>query len=357
MPNYPTGAIFPANRGRLIAKETIDNIQVIRLWLAPSNASNIFIRAFSIITYLFSFLLMAAPRIVFRKAGGVIISSPPLVNAWLAAIIARVGRKKIIVNISDIWPLTATEMGAIKQGTIFNILQKMERQFYQKASAFTGQSQEILDHIQPAKLHNKPVFLYRNLQDDLSPPGVTGPTPAKAKFIYAGNLGHAQGVLELCRNINPALINASVHIFGDGAERKEITSFIEQHPDKEIYLHPTISQQELNQELGDYTAMIIPLRTPIQGAVPSKLFMAITNNVPVLFCGGGEGAAIVRDHRLGLVSDPGDYTSLQQNMQKMTVLSDEEKTQLQQHLQKAKQDHFSKTAQDERYLKFLDGII
>lgn len=350
MPNYPTGAVFPGYRGRLIHKEMMDGIQVIRIWMIPSNSGNLLIRAVSLLSFLFSFLLLAGPRLLFKRSAGVIISSPPLINAWLAALLTKMAGKKLLVNISDIWPLTVTEMGMLKDGFLFRLLQRTERFLYKSANAFTGQSQEILDHIRQTVPHSKPDFLYRNLLEEA--PGVSLTTRRK-KIIYAGNLGHAQGMLELCKNINFAGTGMQLDIFGDGAERNEIANYIEQHPGCNIALYPTLPQQQLGEKLSACEALLIPLKTNIRGAVPSKLFMAVSYGLPVIFCGGGEGAALVEKHQLGLTSDPGDYKTLEQQLHKIARLSEQEWDILHTHVIDARKTIFSKPAQDTAFEGFI----
>ena len=50
--------------------------------------------------------------------------------------------------------------------------------------------------------------------------------------------------------------------------------------------------------------------------------------IPILFCGGGEGADFVESHGVGYVSAPGDYAALQKNIEQIRDLSMEEYRQL-----------------------------
>jgi len=352
MPNYPTGAIFPGYRGRLIHKEKLDGIKVIRIWMLPSNSGNFLIRGLSLLSFLISFLLLAAPRLLFRKAAGVIVSSPPLINAWLAALVAKLAGKKVLVNISDIWPLTVTEMGALQDGPLLRLLQRTERQLYKSGVAFAGQSREILEHIHKTTADKKPSFLYRNLQVN----EITAITPTEQKgLIYAGNLGHAQGMAALCSQID--FTGIPLDIFGDGAEHSEIAAYIKEHPQCNIRMFPTLPQQQLSVLCGSYKAVLIPLKTSIRGAVPSKLFMAVAHEVPVLFCGGGEGADLVREHQLGWISEPGDYPALQDNINRLAQLGNDQWQRCREKVQQAAGSVFLKPAQDKAFLEFIDKIF
>jgi hypothetical protein len=52
------------------------------------------------------------------------------------------------------------------------------------------------------------------------------------------------------------------------------------------------------------------LKTRIYGSVPSKIFEYGALGFPILYFGGGEGEAIVRENDLGWVAEVGNFESL-----------------------------------------------
>ena len=353
MPNYPTGRIFPAYRGKWMHSEMMDEIRVFRLWLLPSHSRNLLARGISMASQVAS--LFRYGKNILRKLNPdlVIVSSPPLLNAYAAMRIAANTGAKLVLNVSDIWPLTAAAMGALSAGPAYHLLQKTERAMYEKASAFMGQSDEILQHIQRVAPHGKPKFLYRNLQ----PQSVLHfPEISSNKIIYAGLLGHAQGVLALCRSVDFKRANAELHIRGNGAEEDGIRNYIAAHPGCNIFLHPVVPPDELMRLLPDFKAMLVPLRTMLEGAVPSKLFTAVGAGLPVLYSAGGEGEKLVQEHQLGFINAPGDYASLQENIVRLLALNDAGYQSLRQNVQRAAATVFNKQSQDAAFLSFLKSI-
>src|SRR5690606_19425044 len=90
----------------------------------------------------------------------------------------------------------------------------------------------------------KNCFLYRNFpghQTGFNQQQVSG----KIKLFYAGLLGVAQGVFELCRKIDLKDLNIELHIFGDGAERIEIEKFIADNPSGSIFFHGILERKQL----------------------------------------------------------------------------------------------------------------
>jgi len=98
------------------------------------------------------------------------------------------------------------------------------------------------------------------------------------------------------------------------------------------------------------------LVVPIKGAVPSKIFDLLPHGTPIIFCGGGEGENIVRDYRLGLVSPPGDYQNLTENITLLRNMSDEDYLQLRINCFQAAKGEFSFSEQIKKYYAFLKTI-
>ena len=91
----------------------------------------------------------------------VIVNSPPLLVAFTSLFFLRSKKHKLILNVSDLWPSAGFELGAIKKGFSYNVLQKLESFNYKKAHLILGQSEEIISHIKTT-VPQKEILLYRN---------------------------------------------------------------------------------------------------------------------------------------------------------------------------------------------------
>ena len=143
--NYPKGELFNEYKGKFSITENLKNILVKRLWIYPSVSKNIFVRLFSVLSFstsLFFYLL-------FKKIPNkVVVQSPPLLLSFIAVFVLLVKRKKIILNVSDLWPLAAIELNALKKDSFSHKISLfMERFIYKKATLILGQSNEIISHI------------------------------------------------------------------------------------------------------------------------------------------------------------------------------------------------------------------
>lgn len=311
LPNYPTGDIFKAYRGKFRVTQVTNDVKIIRLWLFASNSKNKFVRLLAMLSYSFSLFWYFIWNKIPKK---VIVQSPPLLVAFTSMFFLKSKRRKLILNISDLWPTAAVELGALKKGFTYKVLKKVEHFNYKTADIILGQSNEILDHVKTIARHPK-LFLYRNYPviDKNVSKKRTSKNGQDLKLVYAGLLGVAQGIYNLCTSINYE--NIELHIYGSGAEEKQIKEYIEANSALPIFFHGTLERSELHTELMTYDVALIPLLHRIYGSVPSKIFEYAKLGIPLLYFGGGEGESIVRAHQLGWVTKAGDYEELNKTIQ------------------------------------------
>lgn len=313
LPNYPKGRIFDGYRGKFKQTTIENNLIIHRLWLYASNSKNKLLRLFAMTSYSLSliwfFIWNKIPKTV-------IVQSPPLLVAFTCMLCLRRKKRKLILNVSDLWPIAGLELGAFKKNFSYKMLEKIERFNYKKADLILGQSNEILTHIK-SLFPNKETFLYRNYPDFTLPDLIEQSiSDEKITVVYAGLLGVAQGIYKLCESLN--YTNIVFHIYGAGSEQQQIINFISENPNLQIIYHGEVSRNELHKALISYDITIIPLLNRIYGSVPSKIFEYARLGLPMLYFGGGEGEDIIKQHQLGWVAEAGNYSHLNTTIQNLS---------------------------------------
>lgn len=306
--NYPKGELFPEYKGKFWANENRQNIAVKRLWIYPSVSKNIFKRTLSVLSFSSGLLFY----LLFHKTPHkVIVQSPPLLLSFISVLVLSLQGKKIILNVSDLWPIAAIELKALKADSISHkVLLLLEKFIYSKATIIFGQSNEIIDHIHGI-FPSKECYLYRNFPEQSNSNFNYKIYPHEPiKLFYAGLLGVAQGVFDLCEKMELEHLTMEFHIFGEGPEKSQIEAYINQNPLKKIMFHGMVERSVLHQKIQQFDIAIVPLTTRIFGSVPSKIFEYSSLGFPILYCGGGEGVSIVRENNLGWVAEVGDFKSL-----------------------------------------------
>lgn len=321
--NYPKGELFPEYKYKFSVTEIRNNITVKRLWIYPSVSKNILVRILSVLSFSLSLFFY----LLFKKTPKkVVVQSPPLLLSFISVFVLSLKKKKIILNISDLWPLAAIELEVIKENSLshkFSLF--LERFIYKKATLILGQSNEIIKHV-ISIFPDKICYLYRNFPDhkikkmELNQ-GLVTEEKQPIKLFYAGLLGIAQGVLELCQKIELKGLNIELHIFGDGAEKNELESLISKQKESKIFFHGMIERKDLHERLKSFDVAIVPLKTRIYGSVPSKIFEYSSLGYPILYFGGGEGETIVEKNNLGWVASVENYDTLNKKLKIISKIS------------------------------------
>ena len=288
------GKIFEEYKGKCRCDEIVDGIPVRRYWLYASNSRKAIPRIWSMISFSIM-VLFSLHYLRKQKNDFIIVESPPLTLAVSAWFLAKYTGAKLIMNVSDLWPLSAKELGAISgDGFMYKSLARLENWLYRHSTICLGQSQEIVDYI--ATHGAQQTYLFRNgvNPERFKDSSCVEPSD-KLRIVYAGLLGYAQGILSICEHIDFASLNAEFHIYGAGGEQESIEQYIANHPNTGIYYHGKVSRDDIPNILGKHDCTLIPLVKNIYGAVPSKIYESMASGLPILFAGEGEGVAVLAD--------------------------------------------------------------
>lgn len=344
LPNYPKGKIFDGYKRSVSKHEVHGNVNLFRYWIFATVSRNPISRILNMFSFAVMIWLFAFKRRRIRSYDCVIIQTPTLVVAKSAMKLFKgLYGKKCVLNVSDIWPLTAVDMGAMKMGSrSWKYMAGLEKYLYKHTDGVLGQSEEILNHVAQNMLmiegkrtynntdadevlnsklwtENKKLFLYRNLQTyNICEYKTKNP---KLKLVFSGMLGVAQDVAGIVKNVPWKGLNVEFHILGGGKQYDEIVSYCNENPECGVYAHGFVPKEEIAGRLREMDASIVPLATRIRGAFPSKVFDILPQGLPILFCGGGEGATFISRREVGFVSTPGDYNALIENIKQMRDMS------------------------------------
>jgi len=231
-------------------------------------------------------------------------------------------KKTIILNVSDLWPGSAIDLGLMREkGLSHSIFKAVEKFNYNNSDKILGQSFEILQHVK--KISSSPTFLYRNLpvQNSEVKPKTFRNSPVK--FFYAGLLGSAQGILNIIRTINSINEGFEFHIYGDGNEKKQIEQYLIQNQSKKIYYHGALQKDQLIKRIHKYDFAIVPLIKNIKGAFPSKIYEYVSLGIPIIYLGQGEAKKFILDNGVGYVLDNSNLEGLKLLISRIAQSKDE----------------------------------
>jgi colanic acid biosynthesis glycosyl transferase WcaI len=309
MPNYPRGEVFPAYRGTRFVREELDGVTVTRTWIHPATGRNVLKRLLSY----FSFAISSLPACMSEpRPDYMFVESPPLFLGCTAYVCSRLRRVPFILNVSDLWPASARELGIVRSTTLLWFGGRLERFLYKKAYRITAQTDGIRDYIAAIVGRAKVMVLYNGVDtSDFKPRSaatIPGVDPHKLVFLYAGTLGYAHSwdvILEAAEILGSR--NDIVFLLvGDGPEKARLVDEVRIRKLRNIAFVERRPVSEMPALFASCRATVVPLRKGelFKGTRPSKIFPALACESPVIFGGEGETAKLLLDNHCGLVVPP-----------------------------------------------------
>ncbi|MGB0981156.1 MAG: glycosyltransferase family 4 protein [Winogradskyella sp.] len=354
MPNYPHGKIADGYKGRFLKTDFVDQMKVFRYFIYPSKSKSAILRILSMLSFAVCLWFSWFQIKKTKGIDAVIIQNSPLLISFSSIILyKKILGRKIILNVSDLWPGSALDLGYVKEGKFYNLLKKIEQFNYRNSNAIVGQSQVILDEIKK-DAQTTPQFLYRNIQP--TSPKVRLEKTKKFSIVYAGIIGVAQGILEIVNHVDFDALNIQFDIYGDGAEKDDILALIAQKNIKNISYKGMIPKRELNKILPQYHFALVPLTTPIKGAVPSKIFDFVSNTIPVVYMGSGEAEQIIKTYNLGFTVASKAFKALNTVLNQISTMQASEYQLIQKSCEQTSRNVLNFENQLKNFNTFLEAI-
>jgi glycosyltransferase involved in cell wall biosynthesis len=322
MPNYPKMEVFDSYRGLSYFKEHIDGIKVHRSKIYVSKSKGVFKRLLNYFSFVLSSIRVSNKL---SKTDYVICESPPLFLGISALYLSRRLNAKLIFNVSDLWPESAEKLNIVSNKFFLNLAYKLEEYLYKKSFLVTGQTQGIVANINKRFPNistlwlpngiDKEVYEVPENKDWITEYGIEG----KKVYVYAGIIGHAQGLDVIIKTKNWLVNNefalskkVTFVIIGDGPDKQRLEALNEELKTNIIFI-PNTPKIEVLKMLKACHGYIVPLKKLdlFLGAIPSKIFDALGLSKPILLGVDGEAKSLFIDQgKAGIYFEPENEISL-----------------------------------------------
>jgi glycosyltransferase involved in cell wall biosynthesis len=325
MPNYPKMEIFESYKNGKTREESIDGVKVYRSGIYVSQSKGIISR---LLNY-FSFVWTSYWR--GRKLGKydfLMVESPPLFLGYSAMRLTKKLKAKLIFNVSDLWPESAEKLGIVTNRQLLGLAYRLEKKCYERSTLITGQTMGIVEDISTRFPHKKVYWLPNGVDVEFYDPrnyqaqGFRKKNGFKSEdilFFYGGILGHAQGLQTVIKAAQMAKENSHIQIIlqGAGPEREGLIRMKEELGLTNVHFLPPVPKSEMPAILLEVDVALVPLRKLdlFLGAIPSKIFEALSMEKALLLGVGGEAKSHFIDRAdAGLYFEPENEVDLSEKM-------------------------------------------
>ncbi len=323
-PNHPTGVVAREYRDqfrRLVVREKINDVNVVRSWLFPFPNR----RAYERILNYSSFCLSAASTGSFLPRPDVVIATSPQLLVGLSGWwLARLKRAPFIFEVRDLWPesLFAVGMGQ-KNSALQHSLSKIAGFLYRHCDRIVAVTPAFEDYlVEHWRVPQGKISVIENgVETQLFIPTTEAALKSElrieGKFVvsYIGTMGMAHGletVIEaaaLLQDTNPEIVFL---LLGEGAEKEHIATLVHERRLENV----SILDQQPHEKIPAYICAsdvcLVPLKKTelFKTVIPTKMLEFMSCARPVILGVEGQARAIIEQARGGLAIEPENSAAL-----------------------------------------------
>lgn len=252
-----------------------------------------------------------------KKNDKVLIVTNPAPLILFSSIIKKIKNYELIILVHDVFPENTIPSGVI--GSKFSLNYKFLKILFDKAYSFADKlivlGRDMKEIISNKVLRFNPspsIYIIENWGDTkgIIPLNknesrlVEKKNNAKINFLYAGNLGRLQGLmqfLEIIKDIKNDLVHFTFR--GEGALKNEMVEFVEKNNLKNVSFGPSYRRDEQLEILNNCDITLVLLAEGMKGlGVPSKAYNIMAAGKPILFIGDAESeiSLLIKEMKIGL---------------------------------------------------------
>lgn len=305
MPNYPSMKVHAGYRGRFYRFELMQGLPVHRAWIFTGTSKSIVLRLVNYFSFVKTSFLIGLIKT--GRQDIVFCESPPLflgISAWF---LAWFKRAELVFNVSDLWPESAEKLGLVTNRYLLGVSTVLEEFLYRHSAIVSGQTQGIVQNISSRFPMKKVVWLKNGvLIDEVKAVDFDPDWREKNGFsgddlliVYAGILGHAQGLEVLLRAAAILTHDPGIHflLIGNGPVRDHLIAMKERMNLSNVTFWDNRPKPEVLRIIHACDASVVPLKKLdiFKGAIPSKIFENLALKKPLLLGVEGEAKEIFID--------------------------------------------------------------
>jgi len=316
--SYLTGQEVNQNQPRRF--ESLDGIRVFRAYTYKAQSPSFLRRIVAMVSFAFTSVITALRA---ESPDVVVGTTPPIFQAVSACVVSALRRKPLLLEVRDLWPDFAIDMGILKNPFAIRMAQWLERVLYRRASHLLVNSPAYRDHLIGKGIGSDRISLIPNGVDpEMFDPDERGEHLRRqfglnGKFVvtYAGALGIANDidtVLQAAKLLMQYEPDIHFLLVGDGKER----SRLEQKAQLMALDNVTFAGPQPKNQMVEFLAASDAFVAILQDipmfrtTYPNKVFDYMAAGRPTILAIDGVIRDVVEKGNGGIFVPPGDALAL-----------------------------------------------
>jgi len=265
MPYYPLGRIFKQYRGKVLIREKLEGIDVIRVWSVPAPNKGKIRRIISQV----SFAIGAVITALWIAKPDLIIASVPPIGAEIAAVfVASLKRCWVLLELRDVIPDNLLLIGINRKSPLARILDAYFKLIYRWVDLIAVPGKNMIDTLKQRGVSSNRILLLPHAGDleqlvhhDGQQVRQRFGLQDKFVVVYAGSFSRYYCVPHLvaaASYLQDKLRNVQLLLVGTGPDREKVGDIIRKTGQKNVTLAGSVAPDEIGAYLQAADLFLAP---------------------------------------------------------------------------------------------------
>ncbi|WP_404329954.1 glycosyltransferase family 4 protein [Mesobacillus maritimus] len=243
-----------------------------------------------------------------EKYDFILVSSPPIFVGFVGLIAKIRYKRKLILDIRDLWPESLKGVGVFNYKIIIGFFSLLEKGLYRYSDYIIVNSLEFKEYIckNTSVLPSKIGFMPNSARLGEIPDKQSVSRDGKIKVIYTGNIGLAQDIdvlKELALQLRKENIDLS--IVGYGMKKPELVEFVKLNQLTNVHFYSPVTRLEcfkinMNHDIGFVS---LNEQEVFNTVLPGKIVDYMTCRLPIVASVSGYAKKVIEEEKVGFVSE------------------------------------------------------
>jgi colanic acid biosynthesis glycosyl transferase WcaI len=369
-PNHPTGVVpleYRSKLLRLVLREHVDGVNVIRSWLFPFPNRKAYER---ILNYT-SFCVSSVGTGTFLPRPDVVIATSPQLLVGLSGWwVARRKRAPFIFEVRDLWPESLVAVGLGSDNSLMHrSLSKIAGFLYRKCDRIVVVSPAFKDYlIEQWHVPAEKIFIIENgVEQNLFSPNTAGDVRRELgvedKFVvcYVGTMGMAHGletVVEAAARLRDTDPQVVFLLIGEGADKERIKAMAELRGLTNLRFIGQQPREKIPSYICASDACLVLLKKTelFKTVIPTKMLEFMSCARPVILGVDGQARKILEDAQAGIFIEPENAADLVRAIKRIAADAGLGET-LGRNGRRYVLQHFSRKHTARAYMDLLEALV
>ena len=317
-PHYP-GAEQTNNSWRLFQEEILNGVRIVRIFVYAVPKDALWRR----LLYHSAFNFLAAFATVRVGKPDIILANAPSLWSGLPLIKTFIHKIPFIYMVFDIFPDVLVTSGVFKSQGVINLMDRIERYFYERSSFTSVLSLGFRENLIRKKIPaHKIAVIPPSVDTDFIQPypkenNLRERWNLNGKFVvlYAGNMGFSQGLDNVLKAAELLQDRADITFvfIGDGATKPGLQTIAKEKCLNNVMFFPFQPREyvPLVYALADISLVCLKSNIVVE-SVPSKTYSIMASGRPILatVAQNTEVGRLLNQAQCGICIEPGDIKTL-----------------------------------------------